>query len=110
MLKNIKSNYIIKVVFKYVKKKRKLNIIKHNNTLKNILNITKDDFEIYETLKEFNNKYSTNIDDIDIKELNLNGKNLGNEGLNDLTKFTFKGLNKLDLSYNKISDISILKN
>ena len=36
-----------------------------------------EDFEIYITLKEFNNKYNINIEDIDIKELNLSNRNIG---------------------------------
>ena len=73
------------------------------------LDINKKDFEIYITLKEFNNKYNTNIEDIDIRELNLSEKYIENEGLKDLAKIKFKELNKLDLSNNKISDISVLE-
>ena len=108
MLDNVKSKYIIKEIFEKIKNKRKLNIIKYNKRIKIRLNINKEDFEIYINLKEFNNKYKTNIEDIDIKELNLSKRNMGNEGFKDLVKIKFKELNKLDLSYNKISDINIL--
>ena len=37
-------------------------------------------------------------------------KNLGNEGLKDLSKIEFNELLKIDLSNNKISDIKVLKN
>ena len=109
MLDNLKSKYILKKILEKIKNKRKLNIIKYNKIIKAKLNINKEDFEIYITLKEFNNKYKTNIEDIDIRELNLRWKNIGNEGLKDLAKIKFKELNKLDLSWNKISDISVLE-
>ena len=86
MLDNVKSKYIIKQIFENIKNKRKLNIIKYNKRIKIKLDIDKKDFEIYITLKEFNNKYKINIEDIDIKELKLN---IGNEGLKDLVKINF---------------------
>ena len=73
------------------------------------LDINKEDFEIYITLKEYNFKYNTNIQDIDIKKLNLSGRCIRNEGLKDLNKIKFNGLNELNLSYNNISDINILE-
>ena len=109
MLDNLKSKYILKEIFEKIQNKRKLNIIKYNKRIKAKLNINKEDFEIYITLKEFNNKYKTNIEDIDIRELNLSGKYIENEGLKDLSKIKFKELNKLNLSYDKISDISVLE-
>ena len=109
MLDNLKSKYILKEILEKIKNKRKLNIIKYNKRIKAKLNINKEDFEIYITLKEFNNEYKTNIEDIDIRELNLSGKYIENEGLKDLSKIKFKELNKLYLSDNKISDISILE-
>ena len=109
MLNNVKSKFIIEKIFRNLKNKRKLNIIKYNKIIKAKLNINKEDFEIYMTLKEFNNKYKTNIEDIDIKELNISGINIENEGLKGLAKIKFKELNKLNLSWNKISDISILE-
>ena len=60
-------------------------------------------------LKEFNNKYHTNIKDTNINKLDLSRKNLGNEGLNDLCKIEFKELKELNLSYNNISDIKVLE-
>jgi hypothetical protein len=60
-------------------------------------------------LKEFNNKYHTNIKDTKINGLNLSEKNLGNEVLNDLFKIEFKELKGLDLGWNKISDIKVLE-
>ena len=73
------------------------------------LDINKEDFKIYITLKEYNFKYNTNIQDIDIKKLDLNLKTIGNEGLENLAKIKFKELNKLYLGKNEISDINILE-
>ena len=109
MLDNVKSKFIFKEIFEKIKNKRKLNIIKYNKRIKIGLNINKEYYEIYINLKEFNNKYNTNIDDIDIKELNLSMRNLGNERLKDLVKIKFKELNKFYLSENEISDINILE-
>ena len=101
MLDNVKSEYILKGILEKIKNKRKLNIIKYNKGMKAKLNINKEDFEIYITLKEFNDKYHTNIEDIDITGLNLSGREIGNEGLKDLVKIKFKELNKLNLHYNE---------
>ena len=109
MLDKVKNKYILKEIFESIKNKRKLNIIKYNKIIKAKLNINKEDFEIYITLKEFINKYKTNIEDIDIRELNLRWKNIGNEGLKDLAKINFKELKELNLNRNEISDISVLE-
>ena len=108
MLDNLKSKYILKEILENIQNKRKLNIIKYNKIIKAKLNINKEDFEIYITLKEFNNKYKTNIEDIDIREINLSRINIENKGLKDLAKIKFKELNKLDVNNNKISNISVL--
>ena len=110
MLDNVNSQYIIQEIFEKIKNKRKLKIIKHDKRLMSKLNINKEDFEIYITLRVFNNKYKTNIEDIDMKELDLSDINIGNEGLKDLVKINFKGLELLDLGLNDISDINILEN
>jgi len=109
MIDNLKSKYILKKILEKIQNKRKLNIIKYNKRIKAKLNINKEDFEIYMTLKEFNNKYKTNIEDIDIRELNLSEKYIENEGLKDLAKIKFKELKELDLSFNEISDIRVLE-
>ena len=59
------------VIFKNLKNKRKLKIVKYNKKIKNRINITEINIHQYEILEEFNNKYKTNIEDIDIKELNI---------------------------------------
>ena len=109
MLDKVKSKYIIKEIFENIKNKRKLNIIKYNKGIKIKLDIDNKDFKIYITLKEFNNKYNINIEDIDIKELDLNHKYIRNKGLKYLVKIKFKQLTQLNLSDNKISNINLLE-
>ena len=109
MLDNVKSKYIINEIFETIKNKRKLNIIKYNKRIKFRLSINKEHFDNYIKLNEFNNKYNTNIEDINNKELNLENKRIGNEGLKSLFKIEFKELKELNLSYNEISDINILE-
>ena len=110
MLDNVKSKYILKEIFERIKNKRKLNIIKYNKNIKIKLDINIEDFEIFIALKEFNDKYHTKIEHIDIKELNLGSKFIGDEGLKDLAKMNFTELKKLDLNWNNISDIKVLEN
>ena len=109
MLKKVKSKHIIKVIFNNIIIKRKLKIIKYNEKIKERLNITEENFNRYETLKEFNKKYNSNIEDIDIKDLNLYNKKIGNEGLKDLIKIKFNEINELDLRKNNITDINDLE-
>ena len=47
MLKNVESNYILEEIFKKIKNKRKLKIIKYDKEIKTRLNINNDDFENY---------------------------------------------------------------
>ena len=60
-------------------------------------------------LKKFNNIYKLNIKNTKLNILNLNNYNLGNEGLNELSKINFNELKVLDLHKNKISNIIFLK-
>ena len=103
MLDKVKSKNIIKKIFGNMRNKRKLNIIKYNKRILIRLNINKEQFENYIILKQFNEKYNTNIEDIDIKQLNLEDKYIGNEGLKFLFKIEFKELKELYLSYNEVS-------
>ena len=101
MLDNVKSKYIVKEIFENIKNKRKLNIVKYNKRIKIKLDIDKEDFEIYITLKEFNNKYYINIKDIDIKELLLSNRFKGKEDLKNLVKINFNKLEILNLNGKK---------
>ena len=103
MLKKIRNTYIINLIFSHLRNKKKMNIIKYNNKLLSRLNITKEDYKAYINLKEFNEKYNLNIEDIDITELDLSNLYFGNEGLEYLTKIKFNKLRILDLSDNKIT-------
>ena len=60
-------------------------------------------------MKEFNEKYNLNIQDINANEINLIGKFIGNEGLKDLTNIEFKELEELYLNMNDISEIKELE-
>ena len=57
MLKNIKSQLILKKLFQYVPDKIKLNLIKHNKSFIQKLGIEKEDFKIYEIIKNLNKKF-----------------------------------------------------
>ena len=97
MWENIKSKLILNKIFQNLKFKRKLNIIKHTNKLKQKLNLSKNDFDLYVKLKDFNEKYDTNIEDFNNNELNLRGKYIGDEGSIYLFDLGFKNLIKLDM-------------
>ena len=60
-------------------------------------------------LNKFNNKYNLQINDISTDKLNLKGKLLGNEFLEDLNKFKFLELKELYLNNNNIIDIKSLE-
>ena len=109
MLADIKSKKILYMLFSNIKNRTKLNILKYNKGFLNRLNITKDDFKVYEALKTFNSNYHTNIEDIDIKILDLSQKKIGNKGLKDLVLIEFKEVTKLNLGKNFISDINVLE-
>jgi len=51
MLNEIKSKYVLNIIFKHIKNRRKLNVIKYNKFLLDKLYITKEDFQIYEPFK-----------------------------------------------------------
>ena len=60
-------------------------------------------------LIKFNEKYKSSIKDININKIDLNSKNIGNEGLKCLCQIEFKKLKSLNLCKNDISDIKILQ-
>ena len=109
MLKKIRNAYIIDLIFSHLRNTIKLNIIKYNNALLSRLNITKEDFKAYKNLKEFNEKYNLNIEDVDITELDLSNHHFGNKGLEYLAKIKFNKLRILELSHNQITDINLLE-
>ena len=109
MLNNISSKLNLQRIFANILNRRKLKILKYNKLLSNKLNITLEDFQNYHLLNEFNKNYNINIKEIDVIDLQLFLKNLGNKGLNDLSKIKFKELIELNLNKNNISDIKVLE-
>ena len=105
----IKSKYILNRIIGQLKKRIELKLVKYNKILINKLNVTKGDFENFKSLKEMNQKFNLDIKDIEINELNLESKHLGNEILEYLIKIEFKELKEIDLSGNNISDIKLLE-
>ena len=72
----------------------------------------KEFIELYNSeklLKDFNKKYTKDINDTSITELDLQKSYTGNERLKDLCKIEFKELKKLNLYDNNISDIKVLE-
>ena len=67
-----------------------MNILKYNKIFLYKLNKTKDDFKVYESLKEFNRKFNVEIKDIDINVLDLSDMNLGNKDLEYLKEMKLK--------------------
>ena len=103
----INSHYIIDILLNNLRHKRKLNIVKYNKEILFRINITEEDFKIYLHLKEFNTKFNLNIEDIDVPELCLKHKRLGNEGLKYLSKIKFKGLKLLDLRLISFKNVDV---
>ena len=61
------------------------------------------------SLKEFNEKFDTNIIDTKIDEINLDSKDAGEETLKYLSKIEFTDLKKLYLNKGEIFNIKLLK-
>ena len=102
---NINNNKIIGIHKEGTKQYNKGTFL--NYPIKEFIKLNTNNNEIL--LKEFNNKYHTDIKDTKINTLYLNDRNLGNEGLNYICKNEFKELKELYLSCNQISDINILE-
>ena len=107
MLKEIKSTFILKHIFNNIKNKKKLKIIKYNKKILKRLDITIENYESYCLIKKFNSKFDLEIEDIDIKELDLIGKNITNFDLNRLKETGIKDLKRLYLCSNEISFIPL---
>ena len=105
MLGNIKSSFIIKKIFINIDEGIKLKIIKYNKRILERLNISKEDYEVYKSLKEFNEKYKTNID-FDCEQVSISGMKIEKEGLELLSKL--KNVKRLHLYWNQLLDINII--
>ena len=114
MLNNIKSNLVLKIVFRHLKKRKKLPILKYNKNLKNKLKIQLKDYQEYLSLKAFNEKYQTKFENTNIEKLKIVGEYhhplIDDEGLKDIIKMEFTELKELILSHNKITDLEPLLN
>ena len=100
MLDNIKSSYILKLIFNYFDQIKKLNIVRYNNALQNILNISLNKYRIYsikyviyETKEKTKGKEYDCFNNILIFEGEyLNGKRNGNgKEYNSEGIITFEG-------------------
>ena len=109
MLNKVRSLKILNIILGILKMRIKLKLLKYNKKILKKLNIKKEDFEQFIFLKEINRKFNLNIKDIDIKELNLENKNLVTDIIEFLSKIKFNALKVLNLFKNKISDIKVLE-
>ena len=117
MLENIKSGLILKLIFRNINKKLQLKLIKFNRNLTYKLNIGINDYKIYQTLTEFNKKYSLKIEDNNIEKIDIIdiSNNDIKEIINYMNKIEFKKLKQLSITaqyycFNShFSDITILK-
>ena len=109
MLNNIKSQIILNLILRKLKKRKKLKLVKYNKILIKKFNITKEDFENFKLLKEMNQRFNLDVKDIEIKILNLECKSLGNEKLEYFKRIEFKELKELNFYGNYISNIKVLE-
>ena len=106
MINNIKSNLITTTIFNLLKDKKKLKIIKHNKEMLQKLKITKEDFEVYIILKEFNDKYHLSKVDIDSKRIFLKGDVFKDEGFDYMNQIGFRDLIQINLNFYKELDLN----
>ena len=66
-----------------------------------------NDKSLLELLEEFNTKYETNLN-LETNDIDLSKKGIGDEGFQLLSQIPFNHINSINLSENKISDISPL--
>ena len=84
----------MKIIFNYIKNKKKLNIIRHNKKIQNKLIILGKDFEVYKVLKELIKEFWLDFDDIDNNTLFITFKSK-KVILKYFSNFQFKGLKEL---------------
>ena len=106
MLNKIRSKFLLQVIFKNLKNRILLNIVKYNKKLSNNLNIEQKNYQNYKYLKEMNDIFETNIKDIETENLKLKRKEINNDNFELITKIEFNNLKDLNLSENQISDIT----
>ena len=109
MLNNIKSQYILRIIFTYLRKRLNLKLIKYNKNLQVKLNIEIKDFKKYKLLKNVNLKSNLKIQDIDMKILDLRGQKLNDDKLESLNEVEFDKLECIVLNNNKITNLKLLE-
>jgi len=110
MLNEIRSKYILNLVFMNLQKRMKMKILKYNNKLKKKLNIKLKDFQQYKKLKELNQKLNINIEDTNINIINLSRKCIGNEEFEYFGDVEFGDLKTLNLNGNNLTNINAIEN
>ena len=122
MLKDIKSKFILEKIFYLVNNKLKLKIIKYNKNIFQKLDITIEDYKVYNTIKKLNENFELNIKDINVEELDLSHKRLGSKEESNkynskikkdiklLDGIKFENLKILVFAWNWITDIKLLMN
>ena len=85
MLDKIKSLKILNIIFRNLRKRTKLKIIKYNKKIQDKLNIDMKDFKDLKLLKDLNQKFNLNIEDTEVTKINLSCKSIGKN--NEIIKY-----------------------
>ena len=109
MLNEIKSIMVLKMIFKNLKRRIELKILKYSKKMKDKLNIHLKNYQDFQLIKEFNQKFNLKIKDIDIEFLDIHDKNLENEIFKYFNKIEFYELREINLNENKISNLNDLE-
>ena len=110
MFRKIRSIIVLKNIFTKLKKRKKLTLLKYNKALRDKLNISKNDYQEFQLLKELNTKFNLDIKDDEDEELDLSNKKLGKSFLAYFKKIKFNELKNLSFNENIISDLKMLEN
>ena len=95
MLNEIKSIFVVKKIFGFLVKRKKMEILKYNKKLMHTLNIELNDFQNYVYLKDLKQKYHLNIQENDINKietLEINSYSNINKVLKFIKRIEFKVL------------------
>ena len=100
MFRKIRSIIVLKNIFTKLKKRKKLTLLKYNKALRDKLNISKNDYQEFQLLKELNTKFNLDIKDVEDEELDLSNKKLGKSFLAYFKKIKFNELKNLSFNEN----------
>ena len=109
MLNEIKSIMVLKMIFKNLKRRIELKILKYSKKMKDKLNIHLKNYQDFQLIKELNQKFNLKIKDIDIELWDIQDKNLENEIFKYFNKIEFYELREINLNENKISNLNDLE-